>query len=67
MGLLVLECHVLPLLKLFLAALQCLAELIFRMDWLDLLAVQGTPKSLLQHYSAKASILWWETWFDPWV
>ena len=32
--------------------------LIFRMDWLDLLAVQGTPKSLLQHYSAKASILW---------
>ena len=29
----------------------------FRMDWLDLLAVQGTPKSLLQHYSSKASIL----------
>ena len=26
----------------------------FRMDWLDLLAVQGTPKSLLQHYSSKA-------------
>ena len=30
----------------------------FRMDWLDLLAVQGTLKSLLQHHSFKASILW---------
>ena len=30
----------------------------FRMDWLDLLAVQGTRKSLLQHHSSKASILW---------
>ena len=30
----------------------------FRMDWLDLLAVQGTLKSLLQHRSSKASILW---------
>ena len=29
----------------------------FTMDWLDLLAVQGTPKSLLQHHSSKASIL----------
>ena len=29
----------------------------FRMNWLDLLAVQGTPKSLLQHHSSKASIL----------
>ena len=29
----------------------------FRMDWLDLFAVQGTPKSLLQHHSSKASIL----------
>ena len=29
----------------------------FRMDWLDLLAIQGTLKSLLQHHSAKASIL----------
>ena len=29
----------------------------FRMDWLDLLAVQGTPKSLLQHHTSKASIL----------
>ena len=31
--------------------------LIFRMDWLDLLALQGAPKSLLQHHSSKASIL----------
>ena len=30
----------------------------FRMDWLDLLAVQGTLKSLLQHHSSKATILW---------
>ena len=30
----------------------------FRMDWLDLLAVQGILKSLLQHHSSKASILW---------
>ena len=30
----------------------------FRMDWLDLLAVQGPLKSLLQHHSSKASILW---------
>ena len=30
----------------------------FRMDWLDRLAVQGTRKSLLQHHSSKASILW---------
>ena len=30
----------------------------FRVDWLDLLAVQGTLKSILQHHSSKASILW---------
>ena len=30
----------------------------FRMDWFDLLEVQGTLRSLLQHYSSKASILW---------
>ena len=30
----------------------------FRMDWLDLLAVQGTLNSLLQHHSSKASVLW---------
>ena len=37
--------------------------LIFRMDWLDLLAVQGTLKSLLQHHSSKASILWRSAFF----
>ena len=35
----------------------------FRMDWLDLLAVQGTLKSLLQHYSSKASVLWHSAFF----
>ena len=35
----------------------------FRMDWLDLLEVQGTLKSLLQHYSSKASILWCSAFF----
>ena len=35
----------------------------FRMDWLDLLAVQGTLKSLLQHHSSKASILWCPAFF----
>ena len=35
----------------------------FRMDWLDLLAVQGTLKSLLQHRSSKASILWCSAFF----
>ena len=35
----------------------------FRMDWLDLLAVQGTLKSILQHHSSKASILWCSAFF----
>ena len=35
----------------------------FRMDWLDLLAVQETPKGLLQHHNSKASILWHSTFF----
>ena len=35
----------------------------FRLDWLDLLAVQGTLKSLLQHHSSKASILWCSAFF----
>ena len=35
----------------------------FRMDWLDLLAVQGTLKGLLQHHSSKASILWCSSFF----
>ena len=43
----------------------------FRMDWLDLLAVQGTLKSLLQHHTSKASILWHSAFFrvqlsHPW-
>ena len=37
--------------------------LIFRMDWLDLLAVQGTLKSLLLHHSSKASILQYSAFF----
>ena len=36
----------------------------FRMDWLDLLAVQGALKSLLQHHSSKASILWCSAGFN---
>ena len=35
----------------------------FRMDWLDLLAFQGTLKNLLQHHSSKASILWCSAFF----
>ena len=35
----------------------------FRMDWFDLLAVQGTLKSLLQHHSSKASIVWRSAFF----
>ena len=39
------------------------SELIFRMDWLDLLAVHGTLKSLLQHHSSKTTILWHSVFF----
>ena len=35
----------------------------FRTDWFDLLAVQGIPKSLLQHHSSKASLLWHSAFF----
>ena len=35
----------------------------FRVDWFDLLAIQGTLKSLLQHHSLKASFLWCSTFF----
>ena len=38
-------------------------DLSFRMDWLDLPAVEGTLKSLLQHHSSKASILWLSAFF----
>ena len=40
-------------------------DISFRMDWLDLLAVQGTLKSLLQHHSSKASILQHSASFSP--
>ena len=39
------------------------AQISFKMDWLHLLAVQGTLKSLLQHHSSKASILWCSAFF----
>ena len=35
----------------------------FKIDWMDLLAVQGTLKSLLQHHSSKASVLWCSAFF----
>ena len=38
-------------------------QISFRMDWLDLLAVQGTLKSLLQHHSSKVSVLWGSAFF----
>ena len=37
----------------------------FRIDWLDLLAVQGTLKNFLQHHSSKASILWHSAFLSP--
>ena len=42
---------------------ECSELISFRMDWLDLLAVQGTHKSLLQHHSSKALILWCSAFF----
>ena len=42
---------------------ECSGLISFRMDWLDLLAVQETLKSLLQHHSSKASFLWCSTFF----
>ena len=42
---------------------ECSELISFRMDWLDLLVVQGTPKSLLQHHSSKASIFWRSAFF----
>ena len=42
---------------------ECPGLISFRMDWLDLLVVQGTLKSLLQHHSSKASILWCSAFF----
>ena len=45
------------------ASASVLPMLSFRMEWLDLLAGQGTLKSLLQHHSSKASILWCSAFF----
>ena len=42
---------------------ECSWLISFRIDWLDLLAVQGTLKSLLQHHGSEASILWYSTFF----
>ena len=46
------------------ASVGCSGLMSFRMDWLELLAVQGTLKSLLQHHSSKASILRRSTFFS---
>ena len=47
---------------------QWLSELIsFRIDWIDLFAVQVTFKSLIQHHSLKASILWCSAFFMVWL
>ena len=50
-------------LLIFLPAILIPAYASFRMDWLDLLAIQGTLKSLLQHHSLKALILWHSAFF----
>ena len=42
---------------------ECLGLISFRIDWLDLLSVQGTLKSLLQHHSSKASTFWHSAFF----
>ena len=42
---------------------ECSGLISFRIDWLDLLAVQGTLKSLLQHHSSKTSVLWHSAFF----
>ena len=42
---------------------ECSGLISFRMNWFDLLAVQGTRKSLLQHHSSKASVLWRSVFF----
>ena len=65
----------LPVTQFFASGGQCIGALVsvlpneysglisFRMDWLGLLAVQGTLKSLLQHHSSKALILWYSIFF----
>ena len=44
---------------------ECSGVISFKLDWLDLLAVQGTHKSFLQHHSSKASSLWHSAFFSP--
>ena len=41
----------------------CIWPISFRIDWFDLLAIQGTLERLLQHHSSKASILWYSAFF----
>ena len=53
----------LSLLKLMSIELEYAGLISFRMDWLDLLAVQGTLRSLLQHHSSKKLILWHSAFF----
>ena len=55
-------CHPLLLLPLILPSIRVFSNeysglISFRIDWFDLLVIQGTPKSLLQYYSSKASVL----------
>ena len=42
---------------------ECSGLISFRIDWFDLLAVQGTLKSLIQHHSWKASVFWYSVFF----
>ena len=44
---------------------ECSKLISFRIDWFDLLAVQGTLKSLIKQHSSKASILWHSAFFSP--
>ena len=46
---------------------QNLGLISFRIDWSDLLEAQGTLKSLLQHHSSKASVLWHSAFFMVWL
>ena len=46
---------------------ECLGLISFRIPWFDLLAMQGTLKSLLQHHSPNTSILWCSAFFIVWL
>ena len=71
---LLIQPSIFPIIKVFYSDSACVSFIIsasndypglisFRMDWFDLLAVQGTLMSLLQHHSSKASILWGSAFF----